>query len=53
MAFEDVISDHDSEDEVDYDIADLEDCKVCLFVIWSLTLFVYNFVYLPLLRMQQ
>ncbi|XP_052185326.1 polycomb group protein EMBRYONIC FLOWER 2 [Diospyros lotus] len=28
MALEDVISDHDSEDEVDHDIEDLEDCKM-------------------------
>lgn len=30
MALEQVLSDRDSEDEVDDDIADLEDTRVCL-----------------------
>lgn len=30
MALEQVLSDHDSEDEVDDDVADLEDRRVCL-----------------------
>lgn len=33
MALEQVISDRDSEDEVDDDIADLEDRRVCLIIL--------------------
>lgn len=33
MALEQVLSDRDSEDEVDDDIADLEDRRVCLMIV--------------------
>lgn len=33
MAMEQVLSDRDSEDEVDDDVADLEDQRVCLCII--------------------
>lgn len=34
MALDEVLSDQDSEDEVDDDVADLEDRRVCLMIIW-------------------
>lgn len=36
MALKQVLSDRDSEDEVDDDIADLEDRRVCLMIILDL-----------------
>lgn len=34
MALEQVLSDRDSEDEVDDDVADFEDRRVCLIIAW-------------------
>ena len=39
MALEQVLSDRDSEDEVDDDVADLEDRRVCLVIILLLSLY--------------
>ena len=39
MALEQVLSDHDSEDEVDDDVADLEDRRVCPIYYYYLLLF--------------
>lgn len=42
MALEQVLSDRDSEDEVDDDVADLEDRRVCLFLMIA-TVLVFSF----------
>ena len=41
MALDEVLSDRDSEDEVDDDIADLEDRRVCLMIISDLYYFFF------------
>lgn len=39
MALEQIFSDHDSEDEVDDDVADLEDRRVCPIYVIFLVIF--------------
>lgn len=43
MALEQVLSDRDSEDEVDDDVADFEDRRVCLIIAWQVSLFLCLF----------
>lgn len=38
MSLEQVLSDRDSEDEVDDDVADFEDRRVCLIIAWLISL---------------
>lgn len=51
MAIEQVLSDRDSEDEVDDDVADFEDRRVCLMISYlnSLSLVICNAMYVYIL----